>query len=623
MVALFGAELNEVIVDQPNPTLLNRVEEEVLLYYLEHLGPHSPAHYFRIASLYIQTGELEEARKVLELALEENPGYLQGLTQLGFVDLWEKKWQEADEVFERAWRQAPCDPKVAMGLLRVALWWDKRGRAVEIAAQVGECKWEDPDVLLYLGILDTRLERWEEAERALQAAVEQSPRYRDAWFQLAHLYVLEEKYGEAAAIYDRYAGTLESEKGLADIAARKKKYAEAASYYRKALAQKPDDTEAIKGLAQALSAQLKYTEAKKEYESLLEKRTYKPTKLPFILPREEPENWIQLMDVRSHTDFALKAECDYTDALEDDPTLRVPTVKDYYFSEKFTLFIPIFDQWRVDAAQYFYRQKENDILTVSLNYSAFLNGPILSSHYFFAKDWKWDVILKGIWANGEQQAVYPFQSSALFEPGTILKYNGDWGLFVLDGHVEDQVIKNFALTISELLRIDVYQGEAGIHPPVYMRPNFQVGAGQDFYHDSISNWKQHQKALAEIDFFTRALRLSYLFEHGKFKKLTPNYFTYQKQIQHTLALKWIQDFYRKAQFEAMWEHIIQSNHNVVLPVGNLIFTGSTLYLIGNRFTGLLRYRFRDRFQAEIAGHYYTLTLPYIDWNLRGSLFWQF
>lgn len=623
-LALFGAELNEVIIDRPEPTHLNKEEEEILLFYLEHLGPHSREFYFRIASFYIQIDDLQEAKKSLYLALDVDPDYLEGVTQLGFLHLWEGELEQADQRFTEAWGLDPCDRSAVMGWLRLALHLTRESRSIEIAKQVELCELNDPDALLYLGILDTRLGRWEEAEKALKQSLKQSPKYQDTWLQLAHLYVLEGKYENAEEIYRDHPKAVESDKGLANIAVRKGDYREAESYYQKALEQKPDDIEARRGLAQVLATQQKYSEAKRQYAILLKERAFKSGKIPIVLPRDDEENWIHSMDVKSHTNFAFKEELDYTDAKEDDPSLRVPVVKDYYFTQKFTLFIPVFDRWRLEAQQLYYHQRENDILPpVGVNYSAFVNGGALYSHYFFARDWKWDVILKGVKATGIQNANFPFRSSALFEPGSILMYNSDWNLFVLDAHVEDLIIKNFALSIAQLLRIDVYQGEYGLQPPIYLHPKFGIGAGQDFYHDSIHNWKQHQKALASIDLWPNSLRVSYLFEHGKFKKLTDSYFTYKKQIQHTIGIKWTRDFFRKMQFEAMWEHIIQSNRNVILPVGTLIFVGPSLYLIGNRYTGLLRYRYHDQLRAEISGHYFMLTLPYHDWNLKGSLIWQF
>lgn len=202
-------------------------------------------------------------------------------------------------------------------------------------------------------------------------------------------------------------------------------------------------------------------------------------------------------------------------------------------------------------------------------------------------------------------------------------YSSDWNRFVLDAHIGDQIIKNFSDSISQLLRIDTYQGEYALHAPVFLHPLAEVGLGRSYYHDAIHNWKQYQNAKAGIDLLTPLLRLVYLFEHSRFKQLTQNYFTYKRQIQHTLSLKYEQMLYSQLKWEMGWDHIWQSNQNVVLPIGNLIFTSPSLYLIGNRFSALLQYRFQDLIQCEIGAHYFRLTLPYHDWNLHGALHWQF
>ncbi len=614
----------EPVIDQPNPTELNKVQRTLLLDYLEYLGNVSPEHCYRIAEFYIQIGELPQARIHLEQAIELDPHFTAAYLQLGFIDLWEKKWEEAFAIFSIALEETPCAVTGLIGLTRVALHWaeEQPARARSMANKVHLCHSQDPDSLLYLGILYTRLQEWEKGEETLTECLRLAPHYQDAQLQLAHLYVLEKKYEEAEKIYHRYPDCNEADKGLARIASQEGKYADADKLYQKVLEKDPKDSEARKALAQTLVSQLKYAQAKKQYELLLESNGA-TNQYTLISPREDASNWIQSMDVKSHTNFGILEEVDYTDAKEWDPTLRVPVVKDYYFSSKLTLFFPIFDRWRIDVQQLYFHQRENDIFVPSVNYSAFVNGGALISHYYFARDWKWDIVAKTVHASGIHEARYPFKSSTLFEPGTTLLYHSDWNLFVLDGHVEDQIIKNFPLTISQLLRIDNYHGIYGFHPPVYLHPHLEVSGGANFYHDSLHNRKDYQKVLAAVDLGIHSLIATYVFEHGHFKKLSEDYFSYQKQIQHTLSVRYIQDFYAKVQFEVLWDHIWQSNHNVFLPIGNFVFVSPNLYLIANRITGTLKYRFRDSLRAEIGGHYLTITLPYWDWNLRGAISWQF
>lgn len=608
--SLAASELDHVIRDQPKPEKLSEEATKVLFFYLDHLGKEGPTQYFRISAFYIQTGELEQAKAILEQALDVDPTYVPAIAQIGYINLWEENWSQANAYFGRAWQLQPCNSTIALGWLKLGA--ANHGDPGQIADAVASCAWADPDVLIHLGILETRLKRFDEAESTLRECIRIAPHYEDAYLQLAHLYVLQGNYEEAEKIYALYPDSSEALLGFARIAERQGEDARAEARYRMALEKNPNLQEARLGLAHVLVNQLQYRQAKREYETLLN------------MPYGGSKLWSELMEVKSHTNFAIKEEFDYTDAKEDDPSLKVPVVKDYYFTSKLTLFVPVLDRWRIDLQQYYFHQRENDILPpVGVNYSAYVNGGSLISHYFFLKDWKWDVILKGIKATGIQNANFPFKTSALFEPGSLLMYRSDWNLFVLDGHVEDQIIKNFSEGISQLLRIDVYQGEYGLHPPVFLHPVMEIGGGRNFYHDSIHNWKQHENAKAGIDLYFPELRAIYLFEHEKFKALTQNYFSYKKQIQHTLTVLYSQEFRSQAKFELAWDHIWQSNSQVVLPVGTLIFVGPSLYLIGNKFTARAECRLRDCLRLELSGHYYRLTLPYHDWNLKGSLFWQF
>ena len=459
---IVASHVNEPFVDQPTPTELSTTEKKILILYLDHLGINSPERYYRLAQFYIQTGELEKAKESLCQSLRLDADYAPAYLQLGFIDLWEKHYDDAKETFSTALDIAPCDSKALLGMAKLGIHWSQTEEGKQIAEELKVCSSYDPDYLFYFGTLLVRLHEWEEAEAVLKKCLKIAPQYVDANLEMANLYTQEKKFLEAEKIYFRYPKNIEAQKGLAKIALTRRNYKEAEGYYRKILKTCCMDLEARKGLGQALTSQLNYRAAKKQYEQLLQCPS----------ARKDESNWIQLMDIQSHTNVGMLEEVSYTDAKEGDPTLGVPVVKDYFFSSKLAFLIPIFDRWRLDAQQLYLHQRENNIFAPSVNYSAFVNGAQLISHYFFLKDWKWDVIAKGVQASGTQQANFPFQNSALFEPGTVLQYLSNWHLFFLDGHVEDQIVKNFSLTVSQLLRIDVYQGCYGFHPPIYLRPLF-------------------------------------------------------------------------------------------------------------------------------------------------------
>jgi tetratricopeptide (TPR) repeat protein len=443
----------------------------------------------------------------------------------------------------------------------------------------------------------------DKAKRRLNDAIVEDPKFYQAYVQLGFIALWEEDVKEAKRYFEYAAKLAPSDKAaLYGMSLTKEQMLSKK-------ARRIEELDEYRRHPRSLVIDRQYKQAKKEYAALLKDHPY-----------DQKLN-AEMFEVRSHTDFCAFLDTSYTDAKENDPTLQEPVVKDYYFASNLNILIPVFDTWRLDAKGIFFHQRENNILNSFVNYNAFIGGGQLLSHYYFANDWRWDVTLREIRAWGSQTAQFPFLATNRFEPGTCVVYSGNNHFFIIDGHIESFIIKNFAAQNAELLRTDHIDTSYLYRPEVFLNPKVGVALDEAFYQDH--NRKDWQSLFGSLDLGVPMLTLTSLFEHSHFKFLTSNYFSYNQQIRETIGLKFHtpNDFH--LYFEVLWEHSWQWTHNLIMPIGDLLFIAQQQYIIGNLFSSRLVYRFRDRFKFELGGHYLRTTLIYRDWNLNGALRYQF
>ncbi|MBS3904817.1 MAG: tetratricopeptide repeat protein [Simkania sp.] len=552
------------------PPPVKRNEEQIAK--LEDIDPRNAEEEYELALYYILADALDQAKNHLTQALVLQPNFLEAQAQMGFVLIWNHQTAEAYQYFRTILDRKPCNKWAVSGLGQVARV-SSDAEAITLYQEIHHCEPKNPDALFFLGQLYMKNNQLPEAENAFLMALRIAPQYGDATIQLAKLY---ERKKDLKALKELYANH-------------------------------PSDQELQHIYARALVTAQNYQQAKILYDQLS--------------PSEQL--WKERWELKSKTNISSILEATYTEAKENDPSLHAPVVKDYYFFSALNLLFPIYDQWRLDVKPFFYHQRENDIFPpVGVNYNAYSSGGALTSHYYFTPDWTWNIVTRAFSAWGSGQMNYPFQHTTRFEPGTSLVLNSQQ-LFVFDAHVESFIIKNFAQARSELLRTDFFQAAYGYRPEVIMHPQVEGWAGWVRYHDSLHNLKNKQSIKAQVDLFTPSLTTFYLFEHSGFKHLNQNYFSYKRQIRSTVELKYHQEFYSRLYFETFWDHTWETTYHLFLPIGNAVFVSPRLYLLWNTFTAQLSYRYKDTLKIEMGGHYLHNTLPYSDWNLRGSFTWQF
>lgn len=454
----------------------------------------------------------------------------------------------------------------------------------------------------------------DEAKASLEKALSLDPEYIDAKIKLGYLYLWEGKWDEAEAIFSLYPDNTDAQLGLALVARRRGNHKKAKQYLGEILSQNPHHREAKREYAKILHADMEYSRAEEEFAWLVD---------------DDPnsgEYWLSLFDIKSHTHYSFMLETFYTDAKEDDPSLGVPVVKDYYFFNALHLLIPASDRWRIDLKEIYYHQRENDIFPpVGVNYSAYLTGGQIAASYFFAPDWRWDLSARAFHAWGKQNVHYPFQETTRFEPGTSLLYNSERQLFSLDLHTESFIIKNFARVNSSLLRTDFATGGYAYRFAHKLHPEIEAWMTHVFIRDSLKNWENTEQGTARcgVPFLSDYVMAIYRFEHGHFDKLSQNYYSFKQQLRNVLGVHLHVPFTSSVFWDTYYFHRWQTTYNLFQPIGNTVFVATKQYLAANWVTSSLNIRYRDRVRAIVEGHYFHDTLPYRDWGVSGSFLWQF
>ncbi|MBI5273795.1 MAG: hypothetical protein HY860_01930, partial [Chlamydiales bacterium] len=593
-IYLIGIEAPSPITEEVKET--PSIETELTLHLLQDKKlPNDPLYWYQLGLVYIQLHDLNHAEKSLKRSIDEDTHFTPAYIQLGYLYLWNDELSKAVSSFSTALEQEPCNENALIGIEKIAsIWRKKRGykqQAIDLYKKLLSCRETDADYLFYLGTLFAHTGQLKQAEKALKHCLAIVPTYTDAAFQLASVYIWQKKWDLAISIYEKYPDRIEAEEGLARISFLQENYAKAEIQYKEILSKDPSNLNARKGLARSDAAQLHYKDAKKQYK-LLQKT-----------PGYQEINAAEIFDTKSHTNIAALLEADYTVAKENDPTIQLPVVKDYYLNTGLWLLFPIFDQWRIDAKGIFYHQKELDILPpVGLNYDVNLGGAQLVSHYYFLKDWKWDVVARVLRGWQAEDGAYPFNTTTRFEPGTSILYNSERQLLLLDGHYESFITKNFSNFHAQQITTAVLEGRYGYRFDMHLRPEITGWLNHMFYHDSVHNQRSSQNIKLKIDvpFLDPFLFATYLFEHSSFRTLTTSYFSYKDQWRNTVGglihFQFSPRFYWDAFYERQW----QLTEQLFQPIGNFVFIAARQFLIGNKVGGALTYYLTNFLQVNIS-----------------------
>ncbi len=605
----------------PNPILTpplysERADEEIRHFELRHAENKTPGQLYELALLHIQIENYQKARELLLKTLELDPHFSQALIQLGYLDLWENRNQEAYVFFLKELTENECEKRSCEGLRTIAKKWSYENKntseSLLILRTLYRCDPNNPDTSLALGNLLVRLNQFDEAESLFKECLVLSPDYQDPALSLANLYLREQKWDQAREIFEQYPDSPEALKGLGRLEIRTGHFIEAESYYKKSLSKGTKDQESRKEYAHTLSSSWKFREALDQYALFL---------------TEDPDNetaWSELLEMKSHTNPALLGNVTYTAAKENDPTLKLPVVKDFYLYSDLHSLIPVSDRLLLDVKTFFYQQKEVDIYIPGINYNADLVGLQLSSRFLFKEYWRWDMYGRTFhaWPNGSSMN-YPFKTTTRFEPGTSIIFDSSSHLVYGDLHIESIIIKNFAITKSQVLEFFASELHYLFKPDCFLHPQVEASIKEINLFDGNFEDLETLWLRCGAPFLEKTIIGIYQFQHSHFSELNPNYFSYQNQYCNFVGVNLHLDFWKKAMFDVIYQHNWQLTKKLIQPIGNFLFIANTQLLTGNKITAILSYRLKDQLKFSAEGHYFRNTLPYRDWNLKGSLLWQF
>jgi tetratricopeptide (TPR) repeat protein len=135
----------------------------------KHIGLRAPALHNRLAGLYIELGELDDAKRVLGDIVTAFPDDPQTHVLLGRVALRGKEWARAREHYERATWEAPFNPEIHVALYQVAEATNdgallaREKRAMELLAGAARASNDVPGHVREgepFGILEVRSQPW-------------------------------------------------------------------------------------------------------------------------------------------------------------------------------------------------------------------------------------------------------------------------------------------------------------------------------------------------------------------------------------------------------------------------------------------------------------------------------
>lgn len=570
------------------PPFSEKAAKEIPTFIKRHKEPRTADELYELALLRISVGDNQAAIIDLERAVLKKDRFVFALIQLGYLYLWENKYERAYSIFKQTLSIVPGDPKAQYGLQQVGSYWLKENEHLSECFTIFESLYShEPshaDVVFFFGLVLMRQGDLSGAKEKFQECLDISPNYTDALYCLANIYKREEKWAKAE------------------------------EYYQKAICCQPSDYLIRKDLAHALVAQQKLDDAKEQYILFL---TEDPS---------DSKSWNELRFVKSNLKPNISFYGTYTSSEENDPDIEEPVVRDNYLYTKGGVSIPINPSWNLNIGSFYYQQEELNIYRGGTNYDVWQAGLTFLSNLSFANYWRWHAAARAFHASPTGSSMtFPFSGTTRFEPDIAFIYTKMPHLAAIDLHLESFFTKNFSIMRTELLNLLVMELDYLWRPDWNLRPELEtIFRGVKFY-DSIHNWQNMEllKLRTYLPYLPQFFQLNYQFQHAHFKKLSPNYFSYKQQFINKLGSLLSIPLRSSTKLEIHYEHSWQLTQNLLQPIGTFIFAAKSQLLNGNRITATLTETYKDLLTLTLEGHYFQNNLPYHDWNINGSLSWQF
>ncbi|MEP6717018.1 MAG: tetratricopeptide repeat protein, partial [Terriglobia bacterium] len=205
-------------------------------------------------------GKNDEARGLLTPVLEKNPKQEETLLQLGILDLSEKKYKDAIDLFQRAYAAAPSNIRGLLGESRAYLLDGHPDKAVDLIRGESERFPERTDLTLELGNAQVATGDFDSAIGNFQkvlARVKDPRQQSDVWTRMAQAYHFKGDVQHSIEAFEKSrqgapenAGTVTSLGVLYDSLGKKDV---ARKYYETAIKLDPNNAMALNNLAYLIS----------------------------------------------------------------------------------------------------------------------------------------------------------------------------------------------------------------------------------------------------------------------------------------------------------------------------------------------------------------------------------
>jgi tetratricopeptide (TPR) repeat protein len=268
-----------------------KIAENLFVEALKLRSDHIPSYYY-LAQALVEQQRPDDAAKVLERALADDPSCTAATALLGEIALGEKRYQEAVDLLEQALREQPAADRLYYPLGLAYRGLDQKDKARETLARRGNVgvRPEDPlqDLLEELkegervhilrGRMAFQFGRMDEAAAAFQEALEANPESIAARVNLGSAQVYRGNVDAAVALFqevlERDPGNRSARFNLGSLAASMNDWVATATQMRAVLVEDPDDVEARRWLADALRRQGHSDEAMLEYTRVVQNNPY-------------------------------------------------------------------------------------------------------------------------------------------------------------------------------------------------------------------------------------------------------------------------------------------------------------------------------------------------------------
>src|SRR5262249_23842883 len=129
------------------------------------------------AAAYLRKNQFDESRNILEKLLKFNPNQADTLLELAVLDLMQKKYQEAEELFRKAYNVDPSNLRGLLGVVEIHFQRKEPEKAVKVLTDEVQKNPQRIDLKKELANAEFRAKQFDKSISDYQSIMD---RYKDA-----------------------------------------------------------------------------------------------------------------------------------------------------------------------------------------------------------------------------------------------------------------------------------------------------------------------------------------------------------------------------------------------------------------------------------------------------------